>query len=259
MKIVSWNVNGIRAVAKKDFFNILEEMSPDILCLQETKAQDHQVAEVLTSLSDMHTYSNSAEKLGYSGTCIISKIKPLHVSTDIGIEEHDAEGRVLCLEYDTFYLVNVYVPNSGNELKRLGYRQSWDQAFFTYLKNLEKAKPVVVCGDFNVAHKEIDLARPKPNYNKSAGYMQEEIDGMDRYTGGGFTDTFRYFYPNETDRFSWWSYRAGARARNIGWRIDYFLVTDSYISNVNNAFILHDVMGSDHCPVGIEITLEDDL
>ena len=160
-------------------------MAPDILCLQETKAQDDQVAETLTPITDYHIYSNSAEKKGYSGTAIFSKVEPLSVSRDIGIPEHDNEGRVLCLEYDKFFLVDVYVPNSGSELKRLGYRQTWDIAFFTYLKNLEKMKPVIVCGDLNVAHKAIDLARPKPNYNKSAGYMQEEIDGMDRYTQGG--------------------------------------------------------------------------
>ncbi|MFC2129420.1 exodeoxyribonuclease III [Bacteroidota bacterium] len=253
MKLVSWNVNGIRAVAKKDFFKIFDEMSADILCLQETKAQDHQVAETLAPLFDFHIYSHSAERPGYSGTAIITKTEALNVSRGIGIEEHDTEGRVLCLEYDSFYLVNVYVPNSGNELKRLDYRQTWDHAFYSYLKELEKLKTVIVCGDFNVAHKDIDLARPKPNYNKSAGYMQEEIDGMDRYTRGGFVDTFRHFHPGETDRYSWWSYRAGARAKNVGWRIDYFLVSETCISKINKAFILPDVMGSDHCPVGIEV------
>ncbi len=253
MKLVSWNVNGIRAVAKKDFFKIFGEMGADILCLQETKAQDHQVMEALEPLRDLHIYVNSAERPGYSGTAVISKTKALNVTRGIAIEEHDAEGRVLCLEYEHFYLVNVYVPNSGNDLRRLNYRQTWDQAFFDYLKDLEKVKPVVACGDFNVAHKAIDLARPKPNYNKSAGFMQEEIDGMDRFTGGGFVDTFRYFYPDEANRYSWWSYRAGARAKNVGWRIDYFLVSDSYISSINSAFILPDVMGSDHCPVGIKV------
>lgn len=253
MKLISWNVNGIRAVAKKDFFSDLARLSPDILCLQETKAQDDQVAEVLAVVSGYYKYSNSAEKKGYSGTAVLSKVKPLNFSRGIGIEEHDNEGRVLTLEYDNFYLVNVYVPNSGNDLKRLGYRQEWDKAFFNYLKALEKSKPVISCGDFNVAHKDIDLARPKPNYNKSAGFMQEEIDGMDRYTGGGFIDTFRHFYPDKTDVYSWWSYRAGARPKNIGWRIDYFLVSESLAASLKRAEILNDVMGSDHCPVQIEI------
>ncbi|MCY1722291.1 exodeoxyribonuclease III [Prolixibacteraceae bacterium Z1-6] len=253
MKIISWNVNGIRAVAKKNFFEDFKLMDADILCLQETKAQNDQVAETLSSIESYHIYSNSAEKKGYSGTAIISRTEPLSVSRDIGIEQHDTEGRVLTLEYENFYLTNVYVPNSGSDLKRLNYRQDWDKAFFDYLKNLEKTKPVIVCGDFNVAHKAIDLARPKPNYNKSAGYMQEEIDGMDRYTQGGLIDTFRHFHPDVTDKYSWWSYRAGARGKNVGWRIDYFLVSESFIPSVSNASILSETMGSDHCPVAIEL------
>jgi len=253
MKLVSWNVNGIRAVAKKNFFNDFETIDADVLCLQETKAQDNQVQEVLKSLFGYHVYAHSAVRPGYSGTAIISKTEALTETFGIGIEAFDQEGRVLCLEFSSFFLVNVYVPNSGNDLKRLAYRQQWDQAFYTYLKKLEKAKPVIACGDFNVAHKAIDLARPKPNYNKSAGYMQEEIDGMDRYTQDGLTDTFRHFYPDETDRYSWWSYRAGARAKNVGWRIDYFLVSDFFLPSVKDAFILNEVLGSDHCPVGIEL------
>jgi exodeoxyribonuclease-3 len=253
MKIVSWNVNGIRAVAKKDFFKDFKQMYPDILCLQETKAQDEQVADVLAVVEGYFIYSNSAVKKGYSGTAILSKIKPIEVSHGINSTEHDTEGRVLCLEFENYFLVNVYVPNSGSALKRLDYRQEWDKAFFAFLKNLEKRKPVIICGDFNVAHKPMDLARPKPNYNKSAGFMQEEIDGMDRFTEGGFIDSFRHFSPNKTNAYSWWSYRAGARAKNVGWRIDYFLVSKSFISSVKNAFILHDVLGSDHCPVGIEL------
>jgi len=253
MKIISWNVNGIRAIAKKDFFKSLKKLDPDILCLQETKAQDDQVAETLSKINNYQVYSNSAVKKGYSGTAVLSKIKPLQVFKDIGILEHDAEGRVLGLEFDAFYLINVYVPNSGNDLRRLSYRQKWDRAFYSYLKDLEKSKPVVVCGDFNVAHKAIDLARPKPNYNKSAGFMQEEIDGMDRYTQGGFIDTFRHFYPDKTDVYSWWSYRAGARTKNVGWRIDYFLVSETLISEVDKAYILNEIMDSDHCPVGIEL------
>jgi exodeoxyribonuclease-3 len=255
MKIVSWNVNGIRAIAKKTFFTDIELMGPDILCLQETKAKDHQFAETLAPLYGYNIYSNSAERPGYSGTAVISKIKPLNVTKGIDQEEHDKEGRVLCLEFDTFFLVNVYVPNSGSELKRLGYRQIWDKAFFDYLKDLERAKPVIVCGDLNVAHKAIDLARPKANYNKSAGYMQEEIDGMDRLTGGGLADTFRCLHPDETGRYSWWSYIGGARSKNIGWRIDYFLVSESLLPSVTDAFILEEISGSDHCPVGIALKL----
>ncbi len=253
MKIVSWNVNGIRAVAKKNFFDDFEKMNADILCLQETKAQDDQVADTLFELQGYHIYSNSAEKKGYSGTAILSKNEPINVTKGIGIGEHDTEGRVLCAEYDDFYLVNVYVPNSGSELKRLDYRQDWDKAFFTYLKTLEQTKPVIVCGDMNVAHKPIDLTHPKPNYNKSAGFMQEEIDGMDRYTKRGFIDTFRHFYPETPEKYSWWSYRAGARAKNVGWRIDYFLVSESFMQNITDADILTEVLGSDHCPVSITI------
>ena len=253
MKIISWNVNGIRAIVKKTFFRDVELMDPDILCLQETKAQADQTDEILDPLNGYYIYSNSAERPGYSGTAVISKIKPLNITKGINIGEHDKEGRVVNLEFERFFLINVYVPNSGSELKRLTYRQDWDKAFFDYLKSLEKEKPVIVCGDFNVAHKEIDLARPRANYNKTAGYMQEEIDGMDRFAGGGLTDTFRYLHPGEAERYSWWSYRAGARSKNIGWRIDYFLVSRSFLSSVENAFILEEITGSDHCPVGIII------
>jgi exodeoxyribonuclease-3 len=255
MKIVSWNVNGLRAIAKKTFFNDLQLLGPDILCMQEIKAQENHVTETLVSLNGYHIYSNSATRPGYSGTAVISKIKPLNVTRGINVTEHDTEGRVLCLEFERFFLVNVYVPNSGSELKRLGYRQEWDKAFFDYLKNLEKTKPVIMCGDLNVAHKPVDLARPKANYNKTAGYMQEEIDGMDRLTEGGLADTFRRLYPDLTERYSWWSYRAGARSKNIGWRIDYFLVSESFLPSVINAFILEEITGSDHCPVAIELQL----
>lgn len=251
MKIVSWNVNGIRAIAKKTFFSDLKVIDPDILCFQETKAMEAQVAETLKPLRGSFVYSNSAEKPGYSGTAVATRIKPLNVTRGINVGEHDYEGRVLCLEFEDFFLVNVYVPNSGSELKRLAYRQEWDKAIFKYLKDLEKAKPVITCGDFNVAHTDIDLARPKANYNKYAGYMQEEIDGMDRFVKGGLTDTFRHLHPGEKDRYSWWSYRAGARSKNIGWRIDYFLVSEFFLPSVKNAFILEEIPGSDHCPVGI--------
>ena len=253
MKIISWNVNGIRAIVKKNFFSDLDLLNPDILCLQETKAQDSQVEETLMPLNGYLLYSNSAEKPGYSGTAILTKMQPLNVTRGINIREHDTEGRVLCMEMESFFLVNVYVPNSGSELKRLGYRQDWDLAFFSYLKSLEKLKPVIVCGDLNVAHRAVDLARPKENYNKAAGYMQEEIDGMDRLTGNGLADTFRRLYPDATNRYSWWSYRAGARSKNIGWRIDYFLVSESFLPSVKNAFIMEEIEGSDHCPVGIEL------
>ena len=254
MKLISWNVNGIRAVAKKSFFESLQALDPDVLCLQETKAQEHQVAETLERVKDTyHIYANSAEKKGYSGVAILSKQAPLSVKNDIGIAEHDKEGRVLTAEYEQFYLVTVYVPNSGSELKRLGYRQTFDQAFSNFVKELEKNKPVVICGDMNVAHKAIDLARPKANYNKSAGFMQEEIDGMDAYTNHGLIDSFRLINPTAEERYTWWSYRGGARARNVGWRIDYFLTSESLKDHINTATIFPEIPDSDHCPVGLEL------
>ncbi|HVN57834.1 MAG TPA: exodeoxyribonuclease III [Bacteroidales bacterium] len=253
MKIISWNVNGIRAIAKKTFFNDLQRIGGDIVCFQETKANEQQVKEVMKDLKGFHVYANASVKPGYSGTAIITRSEPQGVVRGINIGEHDNEGRVICLEYEIFFLVNVYVPNSGSELKRLDYRREWDLAFFRYLKDLETRKPVIVCGDFNVAHRDIDIARPKSNYNKSAGYMQEEIDGMDRFLNGGFADTFRRKYPDLKDKYSWWSYRLDAREKNVGWRIDYFLVSESLMTGVKDAIILDQYMGSDHCPVGIEI------
>ena len=252
MKIISFNVNGIRAIVGKSFVQDMEEVAADIICLQETKATPEQVNEAITLLTNYHIYANSAERKGYSGTAIFSKTKPLSVTFDMGLEEHDQEGRIICAEYDKFFLVCVYVPNSGSELARLSYRQKWDADFLIYLKKLEKQKPVVVCGDFNVAHQAIDLSRPKENYNKAAGYMQAEIDGMSNFLKNGFVDTFRWKYP-ETLKYSWWSYRAGARPKNIGWRIDYFLCSDSFKENISEATIYNDVFGSDHCPVGIEL------
>ncbi len=252
MRLVSWNVNGIRAVMKKDFLVSFADMETDVLCLQETKAQDDQVLEALSELNGYHIYCNSAVKKGYSGTAIISKIDPLSVEYDLGLEEHDQEGRVIAAEYAEFILVTVYTPNSGSELKRLGYRQTWDQEFLNYLKKLELRKPVVICGDLNVAHQDIDLARPKPNYNKSAGYMQEEIDGIQQYFDAGFIDTFRLIHPTK-EKYSWWSYRAGARTKNVGWRIDYFLVSSVFKDKVKDADILNDIMGSDHCPVQLDL------
>ena len=254
MKLVSWNVNGIRAVMKKDFLKKLDDMNTDVLCLQETKAQDDQVIEALKELDGYHIYSNSAEKKGYSGTAILTREKPRAVSYDIGIAEHDTEGRVICAEFESFYLITVYTPNSGSELKRLDYRTQWDKAFLQFIKDKEMDKPVVVCGDLNVAHRDIDLARPKPNYNKSAGYMQREIDGIDRLTSSGLLDTFRVMNPEEI-KYSWWSYRAQARQRNVGWRIDYFLVSNSLREMIDSADVLCEVEGSDHCPV--ELVLKD--
>lgn len=254
MKLVSWNVNGIRAVMKKDFLKKLDDMNTDVLCLQETKAQDDQVFEALKELDGYHIYSNSAEKKGYSGTAILTREKPRAVSYDIGVAEHDTEGRVICAEFESFYLITVYTPNSGSELKRLDYRTQWDKAFLQFIKDKEMDKPVVVCGDLNVAHRDIDLARPKPNYNKSAGYMQREIDGIDRLTSSGLLDTFRVMNPGEI-KYSWWSYRAQARQRNVGWRIDYFLVSNSLREMIDSADVLCEVEGSDHCPV--ELILKD--
>lgn len=253
MKLISWNLNGIRAVAKKGLNDKINEMNPDVICFQETKAQDDQVLEALDGLEGYHIYSNSAVKKGYSGTAILSKTKPINVIPDIGIEHHDQEGRVLTAEYEDFYLTTVYTPNSKNDLSRLDDRQDFDAALLAFLKNLEKTKPVIVCGDLNVAHKSIDLARPKANYNKSAGHMQEEIDGMDNFQNAGLIDTFRYLHPDATEKYSWWSFRGGARERNVGWRIDYFLVSESISEKIKSADILMEMYGSDHCPVSIEI------
>ncbi len=250
MKIISFNVNGVRAITKKNFIQDMRKEDADVICLQETKATVEQTKEAVQALEGYHVYGNEAEKKGYSGTAILSKKEPISVEKDMGIAEHDKEGRVICAEFSDFYVVTVYTPNSGSELKRLEYRQTWDKDFIAYMKNLEKKKPVIVCGDFNVAHKEIDLARPKPNYNKSAGFMQQEIDGMDAYTSNGFIDTFRFFHPDEV-KYSWWSYRGGARAKNVGWRIDYFLVSDKIKNVVKEALIFNDIHGSDHCPVGL--------
>ena len=225
-------------------------LNPDVLCLQETKAMVSQVKEALEPLDGYFIYANEAEKKGYSGTAILTKKKPLSVSYGINNPEHDREGRVICAEYEEFFVVNVYVPNSGSQLLRLDYRQVWDREFCAYLKNLEKKKPIIVCGDFNVAQNSIDLARPKQNYNRSAGFMQEEIDGMNFYNKNGLVDSFRHLYPSEI-KYSWWSYRAGARAKNIGWRIDYLLLSENLLELLTNAEIHNDIMGSDHCPVSI--------
>ena len=252
MNIISWNINGIRAITQKDFFEDLSEMDPDVLCLQETKAQDEEVEKALSQLTDYHHYYNSADRRGYSGVAVLSKVKPIAVTNDMGIEEHDQEGRVICAEFDTFYLVNVYVPNSGQELVRLDYRQQWDTDFRNYLMRLKETKPVILCGDLNVAHQAIDLKNDKANYNKTAGYTQVEIDGMDHLLDSGFVDSWRHFHP-DTVAYTYWSYRFKARERNTGWRIDYFLVSNSLLDKVKNVEILSDYYGSDHCPIQLEL------
>lgn len=254
MRIISWNVNGIRAVAKKGLFDIMKEHKHDVFCFQETKAQEDQVMEVFADYDQMHKHANHAEKKGYSGVAMLSENAPKSVTKGIGIQEHDTEGRVLTADFESIYLVTVYTPNSGNGLKRLPYREGWDQAFAKYIADLRKEKPVVICGDLNVCHQDIDLARPKPNYNKSAGYTQKEIDGLDGLLSVGLIDSFRAVHPEEV-KYSWWSYRAGARGKNIGWRIDYFLVDERLKDNIKEADILTEVMGSDHCPVVLELKL----
>ena len=252
MKIISFNVNGIRAIVAKNFIQDMKSISPDVICLQETKADAEQVATAVAELSGYQVFANAAEKKGYSGTAILSKKAPISVEYGMGTDEHDHEGRIVKAEFDDFFLVCVYVPNSGSELARLPYRQQWDADFLAYLKNCEKTKPVIICGDLNVAHQAIDLARPKENYNKEAGYMQEEIDGLSRFVEAGLVDTFRNANPEQA-KYSWWSYRAGAREKNVGWRIDYFLVSQSFLNRISDAEILNDIFGSDHCPVGITI------
>lgn len=249
MKLISWNVNGLRAVLKKNFLEFLEQEKPDILCLQETKCSPDQVEPVWPKRYEAHW--NSAEKKGYSGTAIFTKPRPLGVKPHIGVADHDREGRVLTAEYDDFYLVNVYVPNSQRELTRLAYRQTWDQDFLRYLKALEKKKPVIWCGDLNVAHTEIDLANPKANA-KNHGFTPEERAGFGAFLAAGFIDTFREFEKGP-QHYTWWSPMAGARARNVGWRIDYFLMSPALRPRLKRAAILPHVMGSDHCPVLIEL------
>lgn len=252
MKLISWNVNGVRAVMKKEFMDSFTSMNPDVLCLQETKAQDDQVLEALKEVEGYHIYTNAAEKKGYSSTAIISKQKPISVNYGLGIEKHDNEGRVITAEYDNFYLVTAYVPNSQNGLKRLDYRIEWDADMKAYLQNLDKKKPVAFCGDLNVVHTEMDIKNHKSNYNKSPGYTQKEIDGLEEFLNGGFTDTFRALNPEEI-KYSWWSYRFNSREKNTGWRLDYFLTSDRILNKVKTAEIHNDIFGSDHCPVSITL------
>jgi exodeoxyribonuclease-3 len=249
VKLVSWNVNGLRAILRKNFLDYLEDEQPDVLCLQETKASPDQVEQLWPA--HYTTYWNAAEKKGYSGTAIFTRQRPLEIHTGIGLAAHDREGRVLTAEFARFYLVNVYVPNSQRELTRLAYRQQWDRDFLRYLRRLEKKKPVIFCGDLNVAHTELDLANPQANV-KNHGFTPEERAGFRAFVAAGFVDTFREFEQGG-GHYTWWSPMSGARARNVGWRIDYFLVSAALRPKLKRAFIRPDVHGSDHCPVGIEL------
>ncbi len=249
MKLISWNVNGLRACMTKGFMDAFESLNADIFCLQETKLSEGQLA---LELPGYHQYWNYAEKKGYSGTAIFTKEEPLSAAYEIGIPEHDHEGRVITLEYEKFYFVTVYTPNSQDGLKRLDYRMEWEKAFLAYLKKLEEKKPVIFCGDLNVAHQEIDLKNPKTN-RKNAGFTDEERARFSELLKEGFVDTFRYFYPEETGIYSWWSYRFHAREKNAGWRIDYFLVSEVLKDELKDAKIHTEIFGSDHCPVELEI------
>jgi len=250
MKIISWNVNGIRAVLKKGFLDFIKQEKPDVICIQETKAMPEQVEAILDNYP--YQYWNSAEKKGYSGTAIFSKIKPISIKNDLEIEKHDNEGRVICVELKNYYLVTVYTPNSKRDLSRLDYRTNeWDVDFLNYLKELEKDKPVVFCGDLNVAHKEIDLKNPKTN-NKNAGFTNEERAGFENYIQSGFIDTFRIFN-QEPEHYTWWSYMFNSRAKNVGWRIDYFCISECIKNKLQKSIILPTIMGSDHAPISIEI------
>ena len=250
LKFISWNVNGLRACYDKGFADAFNRLEADFFCLQETKMQEGQLD---VQFEGYQSYWNYAEKKGYSGTAIFSKVKPLSVTYGLGIEEHDHEGRVITLELESYYLITVYTPNSQEELRRLDYRMKWDDDFRAYLKKLEEKKPVIVCGDLNVAHKEIDLKNPKTN-RKNAGLTDEERAKFTTLLESGFTDTFRYFYPEQEGIYSWWSYRFKAREKNAGWRIDYFLTSDSLKDKLRGAQIHTDILGSDHCPV--ELTIE---
>ncbi|EHZ7968089.1 exodeoxyribonuclease III [Listeria monocytogenes] len=251
MRLISWNVNGLRAAVKKGFLEYFEEVDADIFCLQETKLQEGQIVLDLPAYKD---YWNYAVKKGYSGTAIFTKVEPLSVQYGLGIPEHDTEGRVITLEFEEFFMVTVYTPNSQAELKRLDYRMTFEDAILEYVKNLDKTKPVVLCGDLNVAHEEIDLKNPKTN-RKNAGFSDEERAKFSAFLDAGFIDSFRYFYPDLTDAYSWWSYRMNARARNTGWRIDYFVVSERLKDKLVDAKIHADVLGSDHCPVELELNL----
>ncbi|MGI5998107.1 MAG: exodeoxyribonuclease III [Lutispora sp.] len=249
MKLISWNVNGLRACVGKGFLEYFKEVDADIFCIQETKLQQGQIE---LELPGYEQYWNYAEKKGYSGTAVFTKIKPVSVKYGIGMDEHDQEGRVITLEYEDFYLVNAYIPNSQRELARLDYRMKWEDDFREYLMELDKVKPIVYCGDLNVAHKEIDLKNPKSN-RRNAGFTDEEREKMTKLLDSGFVDSFRYFYPDKEDAYTWWSYMGNARAKNVGWRIDYFIVSARLKDRMKDAEIHSHVMGSDHCPVVLEL------
>ncbi len=251
MKFVSWNVNGLRAIVGKGFGDVLAGFDADFFCVQEIKLQEGQLD---LSFDGYEAYYNYAERKGYSGTAVFCRQTPLSVRRQIGVEQHDKEGRVLALEYDGFYLVNVYVPNSQSELARLDYRMEWERDFLAFLKELDAVKPVIICGDLNVAHQEIDLANPKTN-RRNAGFTDEERGCMSRLLESGFADTFRHLNPGLTGAYSWWSYRGRAREKNVGWRIDYFLVSDRLRPQIRNASIHPEVTGSDHCPVSLDLDI----
>lgn len=249
MKFISWNVNGLRAVYKKGFLDFFNKINADIFCIQETKMQEGQIK---LELEGYNQYFNCATRKGYSGTAIFTRIKPKNVTYGIGIEEHDQEGRVITLEFEKFYFITCYTPNSGRELARLNYRMTWEEAFRKYLKELDKKKPVIICGDLNVAHKEIDLKNPKTN-RRNAGFTDEEREKMTELIKAGFTDTYRYLYPDKENVYTWWSYMGQAREKNVGWRIDYFLTSDRIKSKIKETYIFDEILGSDHCPIGLEI------
>jgi len=253
IKIISWNVNGIRAIIKKNFIDDITKIDPDIICIQETKANSEETKTALSMFNQYSIYSNSSKvRKGYSGTAILTKTKPIKVVYDIDIEIHDQEGRVILLEFDNFSLINVYVPNSGQELKRIEYRKIWDKDFLNYCISVNKNKPLIITGDFNVAHQEIDIARPKANYNKTSGYTQTEIDGFSKFLDNGFIDMFRKKNPKK-NIYSWWNYRFRARERNVGWRIDYFLIDKNLINIIDSIDIEDKILGSDHCPITLEL------
>ena len=255
MKLISWNVNGLRAVVNKGFKEFFKEIDADIFCIQETKMQEAQLDDnILEIFEGYNAYWNSAEKKGYSGTAIFTKQKPLNVTYGIGKEEHDKEGRVITLEFEKFYIVNIYTPNSKRELERLDYRQLWEDEIRAYLLKLKENKPVVMCGDLNVAHTEIDLKNPKTN-RKNAGFTDEERAKMTELLNAGFVDTFRYKYPEVEGKYSWWSYMFHAREKNAGWRIDYFIVSENLKDKIEDAKILDDIYGSDHCPVELDLNI----
>lgn len=256
LHLVSWNVNGIRAIIKKDFIKDIKMMNPDILCLQETKAQPEDARTVFEMFPEYFAYVNSSKaRKGYSGTAILTRQKPLEITYDMGMEEHDLEGRVITAEFEKFYLITVYTPNSGEGMKRLHYRALWDTAFREHVVALEEKKPVIICGDLNVAHTELDIARAKANYNKTSGFTQTEIDGIENLLNSGYIDSFRHLHPDEV-KYTWWNYKFRARERDVGWRIDYFLISEQLKTNLKKAYIYGDCHGSDHCPVAVDLDID---